>query len=402
MAQDEEPQISPIQSNDESSTTRENAAGTSNQPNANDDSPETRPPLPTRPSNTRTLRPENQQPLPAPYHPHQPPYAYPQAVRPLPKQSQPYIATKLGLTVLSSVFSIIVIALSCTLLAFGDDGSAANILSWALPITVLAIIWNTAELITYCVRVRGSVQRGIHPGAHVGVHLCFCLAYVFALLLTAVAYMDAEYTIADCAERDDSDGYYSWSNYCDQYYGDLAYYRWNYLPMIRALLAMMALALVNHFILFVIACCDTHQRNRLKPAGMVMPIPSAAPGVPGMYYAATPQGMVPVSYCPYPPYPQYPVAPPHQAHLAPAQGQAAAPGMTETSRGKQPMQMYQSLHGFYAPTPMAPATAGAPRASPAPAPVSPVSAAPQTQQAEATSNTEPPAATGSSQNAAQS
>ena len=44
---------------------------------------------------------------------------------------------------------------------------------FALPVYLSAGIWDTAELITVCVRRRA--KRGIHPGAHVGVELCIWL-----------------------------------------------------------------------------------------------------------------------------------------------------------------------------------------------------------------------------------
>ncbi|CAJ2514178.1 Uu.00g022970.m01.CDS01 [Anthostomella pinea] len=383
-ARDDEPTISPVESsNHPIHSTRDNAtaptpATSSSQPQQADmDDGEAAPPLPKRPA--RAV--DQQQPLPPPHHQHQQqhqmpyapypyppqqqqqPYPYAQPMRPLPRMSQPYIATKLGLTVLSSVVAIIIIALASTFLS--ENGDANAISYYAFPIAAAAIIWNTAELITYCVRLRKHAQRGIHPGAHVGLHLCFWIACVFAVLLTVSIYYSENSTIQDCenpSDDEDGGGYYgssyhrsSYSSYCDEYQ-PADYYKWIYLPTLRALIAMFALATIIHFVLFVLACIDTHKRNLLKHAGVAMPYPTAAAPAPGMYYAAAPPpGMVPMQYYQYAPMP-----PPQQAHMAP--GSAPAPGapapQPQDPKGKETAQSYQNLAGFYAPAPV-------------PAPVSP-------------------------------
>ncbi|KAI5925257.1 hypothetical protein F4810DRAFT_70797 [Camillea tinctor] len=359
------------------------------------------PPLPARPVNAANQQQRQQQagthyaPVACPPQP----YQYTQPVRVLPKQSQRYIATRLGLTVLSSVLSIIIIALSSILLS--DTGAGEGAAYYAIPIAVAAIIWNTAELITYCVRVRKDTQRGIHPGAHVALHLLFWLACIFAVLITVSLYLVVANALERCTDSGDDDdssyrvGYTSSYRYryCDDY-TPTDYYYWNYLPTIRALIAMFILTLINHFVLFVLACIDTHKRNLLKPAGVVLAPPGQA-----VYYGAPPPqpGMMPM---PYYQYPVQPMAFPQQAHFSAA---AAAPGqpMAQTAEAKQAMQNHQSLYGFYAPAPMPmPVSAAAPvptaTTAPATAPLSPrqVEKAPASAQA----STSAPAEASSSSN----
>ncbi|KAI1334039.1 hypothetical protein F5Y15DRAFT_403202 [Xylariaceae sp. FL0016] len=312
---------------------------------------EAAPPLPKRPA-----RAAHQQPLPQPYHQAQMPYApYQQTqlqhpysftpVRPLPPQTQPYIATKLGLTVLSSVLWIIIIALSCIFIS--EQGQAETTALFTIPIAVVVIIWNTAELITYCVRLRKETQRGIHPGAHVGLHLIFSLASVLAVWVAATITASVSYDLDYCKEQSSNDDSYSYSysSYdCDEYEAQ-SYYRWIYLPILRALLAMLCLATITNFTLFVIACVDTHRRNLLKPAGMIMPVAMPPPGAPGMYYAQpSPPNM---------PYYQYPMSmgPPQPVHFSPGYMSAPPPGaaIPPSTYGKQPVNNYQGLAGFYAP-----------------------------------------------------
>ncbi|KAI1160109.1 hypothetical protein F5B18DRAFT_540978 [Nemania serpens] len=304
------------------------------------------PPLPQRPTSIRN------QVLPQPFHGQQQPiyvpygaqpnqhFTYVTPVRPLPKQSSAYIATRLGLTALASVWGIIIIALTSILLSQG--GVVASVSLYAYAIVVASIIWNTAELITYCVRLRKQAQRGIHPGAHVGLHLVFWLVGVFALILSVSLYVATEYDIQGCEDRSNDnslvDPYYRYS-FCNDY-EPIDYYKWNVLPTFRAFLAIFALWWINHFVLFVLACIDTHKRNTLKPTAFVVPVAGQNTGpVQGVYYPQ-PGGAQPMQYYPYPVMMQ-----PQPTQSAGAQSQAPV------TNEKQPAQTYQPLSGFYAPVP---------------------------------------------------
>ncbi|KAH8161124.1 hypothetical protein CIB48_g7118 [Xylaria polymorpha] len=300
------------------------------------------PPLPQRPSSHPQVLPQpffsQQQQIYVPYtgQPNQQ-FTYVNPVRPLPKQSSAYIATRLGLTALSSVWGIIIIALTSILLSDGGIASSVSLYSYA--IVVASIIWNTAELITYCVRLRKETQRGIHPGAHVGLHLIFWLAGIFAILLTVTVYLSVASAVQNCEHRNDDDDYYSYysSSYCSEYQ-PLDYYKWNVLPVIRAHLAIFALWVINHFVLFVLACIETNKRNRMRPAAFVVPVNAVAPYP---QQAAGTQPMQPIQFYPYPvmmPQPQ-------PAHLAGAESR------TPASNEKAPVPIHQNIAGFYAPSP---------------------------------------------------
>ncbi|KAL7627395.1 hypothetical protein AAE478_001588 [Parahypoxylon ruwenzoriense] len=301
------------------------------------------PPLPTRPTGSSIAQAPStrQQPLPQPYQQYSLPYApypYGQPLRVLPPYSRAWTVCKLILTILSTVLSIIILALACVFA--GEEGYADFTAWYAIPITVIAILWNGAELITYGVRARKDVKRGIHPGAHVGMHLCFWLASIFAILFTVSLSISVQSTIQHCAEADNDR--YSYYSYCDDYYySNGSYMNDMYLPTLRAMAALFCLSTINHFVLFVFACIDTHKRNLMKPAGIVIPqLPPA-----GMYYP-------PIASPGVAPYYQYSVPmPPQQAHFVPqpsATG-ASAPNGPQTNA---PAQNYQSVAGFYAPTPV--------------------------------------------------
>ncbi len=268
-----------------------------------------------------------QQPLPQPYQqqPSYVPHSYaPQAipsvqpVRVLPPYSKPWTISKLILTVLSLCWAAIILALSLATSINSGHVATFGLILLAVPISVVSILWNLAELTTYVVRSQKNkeARRGIHPGAHLGMHLVFWLVSllsIFAMLLTLGSAVDY---IEYCAEGDDEDDYRGSSyisRYCEYYSSGAA------LPSLRALLTMWCLALINHFVLFVLACIDTHQRNSLKPAGIVFAQP----------------GTVPMGYYPPPP----------------------------------PQQNHQNLAGFYAPQ-APPGPVQDPSAA-APAPVSP-------------------------------
>ncbi|KAI1386237.1 uncharacterized protein F4822DRAFT_431110 [Hypoxylon trugodes] len=302
--------------------------------------------------NVQTPSPIRQQPLPQPYPQYQAPYApypyqhpqpYPYAqVRVLPPYSKPWTVTKLVLTILTLVFAIVIMALSCALLPEGGDGEGYAL--FGLPISIASILWNGAELITYAVRARKNVKRGIHPGAHVGLHLCFWIACVFGVFFAVGISISTRSMIRECADYDSDSRYYY--NYCDSYgYRDTEYMNNTYLPLTQSVIAFFCMITITHFVLFVLACIDTHKRNLLKPAGVVLP---PVPPNGAMYY---PPAQVPGA-APYYPYPM-PVAP-EQVRYAGAPSAPGAPGATEpkTLNPAAAGQNFQPLAGFYAPPPM--------------------------------------------------
>ncbi|KAI0152253.1 hypothetical protein F4776DRAFT_19816 [Hypoxylon sp. NC0597] len=302
-----------------------------------------------QPTTTARQQPVPQPPfqyqLPYAPYPYQP-YTYPPPVRVLPQYSKPWTVSKLILTIFLIVIAIIILALACVFV--GEEGDAQWSAAYALPITILSILWNGAELITFAVRSRKDVKRGIHPGAHVGLHLCFWIACVFAVLVSVGLAISVQSIINDCAEMVNSR--YTYYSYCDDYgYQNSEYMNGMYLPMLRAMTALFCMMTAVHFVLFVVACIDTHKRNLLRPAGIVMPaVPPA-----GVYYPPPPPGVPGVA--PYPYAMPVPPMPPQQVHYAP---QPNVPGVVEQKTQMQTQmqthpnpaaQNYQNLAGFYAP-----------------------------------------------------
>ncbi|KAI0406089.1 hypothetical protein F4802DRAFT_116609 [Xylaria palmicola] len=281
-------------------------------------------------------------PVPQPFHAqHQPayvPYAagqpfqpitYGAPVRLLPNQSAAYINTKLGLTVLCLTWDVIIIALTSVLVSQNYTVQVAAL--YAYPIAVASILWNSADLITYCVRMRKQVKRAIHPGAHVGLHLIFWLVGVLATFLTVTVYIAAAAVAESCSDnRDDDDRYYYY--YCPSEL-DTDFYKGTLVSVVRALVAFFALWTITHFVLFVLACIDTHKRNALRPQAVVMPVKAEGGAYPQQQQPGAAQPMLPVQYYPYPVTAQ----PQPQPQSAPT--------------GQQPAQDGQHLAGFYAPAP---------------------------------------------------
>ncbi|KAI0888609.1 uncharacterized protein GGS22DRAFT_61054 [Annulohypoxylon maeteangense] len=282
------------------------------------------------PSATRQQPQPQSQPPYGPYqYPPQPYYTQP--VRLLPRYSKSWTFTKLILTLSLIIVAIIIIALACVFLNI--DGEAQWIAVYALPIAIASILWNGAELITFFVRSHKDEKRGIHPGAHVGLHLCLWIASVFAVLLSVTEVIIVQSNLRECQES--RSRRYSYYSYCREY--SKIDMNGSYLPMLRAVAAFFCLMLLGHFILFVFACIDTHKRNMLKPAGMVVP-PQG-----GMYYSPPQPGVAPY----YPP-----MAPQQQPAFA---GQPNVPSAV----GQETAQNYQNFAGFYAPAPPQPTYAPA-------------------------------------------
>ncbi|KAF7538786.1 hypothetical protein G7054_g2653 [Neopestalotiopsis clavispora] len=155
--------------------------------------------------------------------------------------------TKLVFYSLSIVFCVIVLGTSIALVVDPNLYQSYQII-WVAPQAGIALCWDIAELIAICVR-RG--HHGIHPGAHVALHLLLWLGFLVAAGLTG-------WLVAYASEYD--------SSYQRYYYN---YYSRQYLPIMQAELAFLVLLVLVHFVLFVRACVETHQRNRL--ALSVMP-----------------------------------------------------------------------------------------------------------------------------------
>lgn len=312
--------------------------------------------------------PQHQQLPYAPYHPQVLPQPYPsyaQPVRILPPYNQTWTISKLVLTGLSLCWAVVLLALALSISIKRGYGSGAGLALYAAPIQIIVIVWNLAELITFLVRSlkrKGAgaggaeaSRRGIHPGAHIAMHLLFWLACVFgifmSLFMVASVQSESEYCSDESSDDDDSSSSSyrgsssssDYSNYCDEYADTLT----SYTSGLRAVLALWCLAIITHFVLFVLACIDTHQRNRLRPAGVVFAAPGGAPYV--AQPLPPPQGMFPVPY--------YPQQQQQQAYMSPALPAASHDGKQQPY--PVPQQNYQNLTGFYAPAP-APVPAQAP------------------------------------------
>ncbi|KAK8036092.1 hypothetical protein PG993_008706 [Apiospora rasikravindrae] len=180
-------------------------------------------------------------------------------------------------------WSIVILVLSCLFAVHG--GLADGVGLWSLPITITTLLWNSTELITYCVRRSTSstfapVRRGMHPGAHVGGHLCFWLTCALAVYLSSSVYSDVIDTRRDCnavaaavaaadgVTIDTADFEVLLRGHCNSNYhfaSNLGLYREGfYVPSLQTLLAMFVLATVTHFALFVRACVEVDQRNQLR------------------------------------------------------------------------------------------------------------------------------------------
>lgn len=212
------------------------------------------------------------------------------ALRPLPLRDQRRLppfdprwhTIKRILTLLSMIWSVVILVLSCLFAVHG--GLADGVGLWSLPITIAALLFNAAELLTYCVRSHlrsaGPVRRGMHPGAHVGGHLCFWLTCALAIYLSSSVYIDVLDTRRDCnsvaaaiaaadgVTVENADFEVLLMGHCNSNYhfaSNLGLYNEGfYVPGLQALLAMFVMATVTHFALFVRACVEVDQRNQLR------------------------------------------------------------------------------------------------------------------------------------------
>ncbi|KAK8040021.1 hypothetical protein PG993_008432 [Apiospora rasikravindrae] len=285
---------------------------------------------------------------PAPY------YAYGASPRVIPFDKNWYWA-KLALTVASIVFAVILLGVSLGL-ALGVRNS---IYSYGyefitIPVVIVCVIWDLAELITVCVclarrrrrlpapegqqqqQQAANHRQGIHPGAHVGVDLVLWLAGIVTLLFSISDYLEsASYEAYECNTY-----YYHSSHYYDEYCTEdyLNGLKSFYIPAKRAVLAFVCLLTVTHFVIFVRACVEVNQRNRMRGPVIMVPTQHLS-----MYLAPQQQpGMMPMMP------PQTYIAPGHQGSSAVNEKAAAAHPQTHTT---QQQSNAAPAEGFYAPRP---------------------------------------------------
>ncbi|KAH8895836.1 hypothetical protein GQ53DRAFT_838755 [Thozetella sp. PMI_491] len=203
-----------------------------------------------------------------------------------------------------------------------------------------ALVWTALEFLILC-STRDDPPRGIHPGAHVAVHL---IIWIYGAIVMS---------FMGIFVSDQNDYYYS-----SRYHPSVIW------EAEKALLGLTAVLAVIHFVLFVRACVETHQRNNTAQRTTIyVPVamnPDGSYGNPYGYYAQ-PQGTVPI-----PPEVARQMAASGQAHLVPGQVPppagyyAPAPPVTTPA----PAQGNSALYGYYAPQPsMNPQPAMPPRTS---------------------------------------
>ncbi|KAK8106955.1 uncharacterized protein PG998_008968 [Apiospora kogelbergensis] len=271
-------------------------------------------------------------------------YAYGASPRVIPFDKNWYWA-KLALTIASIVFSIILLGLGLGISLRPMDSYYSSSYAWiVIPLVIVCVVWDLAELITLftCGRRRKTdvpqqaqqqdpqqqqkqetAHDGIHPGAHVGVDLVLWLAGIVVLLFSISSSIDGYDMGYGCnSSYYTSSSYYR--HYCNADYQNALknFYR----PAHRAALAFICLLIITHFVIFVRACIEVNQRNRMR--GPVIMVPSSHMSmyiVPGQQQAA----MMPMM--------------PAQTHMAPASEKAAG--------SSHPQSNAAPAEGFYGPGP---------------------------------------------------
>ncbi|KAK4133963.1 hypothetical protein BT67DRAFT_434565 [Trichocladium antarcticum] len=213
--------------------------------------------------------------------------------------------TKLCLRIASMVFLVLVAGLGGSIVSSSRvDVWYIRILVLLVPALVVTFGWDLAESLAIWFR---AGRRGMHPGAVVAIDLLAWLGWVIVTFATVPISMNPEYYISDY-NRDDTYNHRSRSSDVtaeDQKLADAVRAKGG------ALVSFSALLVITHFMLFVVACQETHKRNR--PARVVY--------VMQPYYGAPPV-MVPSAYQ----QPQsMPMQPPYQYYMQPASQAPAQP-----------------------------------------------------------------------------
>ncbi|KAG5973440.1 hypothetical protein E4U55_000556 [Claviceps digitariae] len=200
---------------------------------------------------------------------------------PQPTESKSSKLSKYILHALILVMSVIGIGFAFSLLTRGmksDRYSDYDYLDYYIPslsagpIFILAFLWSLAEAVVRCSR---HSKAGIHPGAHVGVCLCLWMSAVIVGALLAL-YISSPYGYNDCDVSSSS----SSSSYRNQGCQPTA-------PALFIGVGVLTLLVAGaELVLFIVACVDTHTRNRWKRNLVIASTPYWAPPPQGFYVAS--------------------------------------------------------------------------------------------------------------------
>lgn len=195
------------------------------------------------------------------------------------------------------------------------------------------MLWQLAEYLNLL--LRRTILRPIHPGAHIAAHLiidALCVLVAVSLAFSLIA-LRLYYSIdSTCVDGSSSSYDYDGStNYCG--YGatfETIGQANRYFQIFEALLAFSVFMSVSHFILFVLACVETHRRRMFgKTAQYVYLVAQPGPADGRLYYTQmSPMQAAAVN--------QQAAVGPHMQAPGPVMQRAAAPPHSEA-------------YGYYAP-----------------------------------------------------
>ncbi|KAK7978428.1 hypothetical protein PG996_004476 [Apiospora saccharicola] len=293
---------------------------------------------------------------PAPY------YAYQPAPRVVPFSKNWYWG-KMGLAIASVVFAVIALGLALGL-AMGPRSNvyATGFEYIVIPLVIACVVWDLVVLISVCTCLarhrraskaqqseQGQQQqpqdnshpKGVHPGASVGVDLVLWLGGLVTLLFSlsfATSYGYEDYVCEDDYYRNSSyyRGYYD--EYCNE---EAAAVRRGVVQLGRALVAFICLLTLTHFIVFVRACVETNQRNRMRGPVIMVPAQHLS-----MYMAPPQQPGV------------MPMMPPHTYMASGHQGASPVVNNEKAAATANPQAHAAPTEGFYAPNPPTASHAG--------------------------------------------
>ncbi|KAK4213164.1 hypothetical protein QBC37DRAFT_483223 [Rhypophila decipiens] len=183
---------------------------------------------------------------------------------------QPKYTSPKGMWVTKLILRIFSIIFCITLAALGGAMANTHIVDAIIflimgPPVFAALAWDITEGI--CILARGG-HRGIHPGACVGVDLILWLGLTACTTLLGILGVGSGFFAY----------YYDYydSLYFDDAYGDGGVYN-DLVNKGRAVLGLGATLILIHFVLFVMACYETNERNRLPATTYVVYTTGPAP-----------------------------------------------------------------------------------------------------------------------------
>ncbi|KAK4185433.1 hypothetical protein QBC35DRAFT_16652 [Podospora australis] len=177
-------------------------------------------------------------------------------------RQKPWYTPRSILAIFSIMISLALLGMGIKVLVKYDAAPLIHVsVAFVIFTAVASITWSILEFIAICARRQ---QRGIYPGAHVGVHMCLCLACIAAMSYASIWVSHYNYGRHREQQPDFVEGPLDEPLDAPRYH-----------PLFKmgiVIVVLVALSLVVHFILSILACQEIRKKEDKHPVRTLVTI----------------------------------------------------------------------------------------------------------------------------------